>query len=118
MTTVAFLLPKDPVVEKHAGDVAVSRVFMRLAADIFDVAVICLSTETRSDRLDLVPGGLPLTRVPKPPISRRRLLAGALRTRRSLVHVRFDTDDMVDAFDRCDADIFVPEHSYMAESFL
>jgi glycosyltransferase involved in cell wall biosynthesis len=118
MTTVAFLLPKDPVVEKHAGDVAVSRVFMRLAADVFDVSVICLSNETRSDRVDLVPGGLPLTRVPKPPISRRRLLAGALRKRRSLVHVRFDTDAMVDAIDRCDADIFVPEHSYMAESFL
>jgi glycosyltransferase involved in cell wall biosynthesis len=118
MTRVAFLLSKDPILEQGAGDVAVSRVFMRLAAEVCDVSVICLSAETRSDRLDLVPGGLPLTRVPKPPISRPGLVAGALRTRRSLVHVRFDTDAMVDAIDQCDADVFVPEHSYMAESFL
>ncbi len=118
MTTVTFLLSKDPVLEQRAGDVAVSRVIMRLAAEVCDVSIICLSAETRSDTVDLVPGGLPLTRVRKPPISRRRLLAGALRTRRSLVHVRFDTDALVDAIERCDADVFVSAHSYMAESFL
>jgi glycosyltransferase involved in cell wall biosynthesis len=118
MTTVTFLLSKDPVLEQRAGDVAVSRVIIRLAAEVCDVSVICLSAETRSDTIDLVPGGLPLTRVRKPPISRRRLLAGALRTRRSLVHVRFDTDALVDAIERRDADVFVSAHSYMAESFL
>jgi polysaccharide biosynthesis protein PslH len=91
---------------------------MRLAAEIFDVSIICLSAETGADTVDLVPDGLPLTRVWKPPISRRRLLAGALLDRRSLVHVRFDTDALVDAIERCNADVFVSEHSYMAESFL
>jgi hypothetical protein len=33
------------------------------------------------------------------------------------VHVRFDTDELVRAIDRSDADVFVAEHSYMAESF-
>src|SRR3984957_14009093 len=118
MTAVTFLLPKDPVLEQRAGDVAVSRVIMRLAAEIFDVSIICLSAETGVDAVDLVPGGLPLTRVWKPPLSRRRLLAGALRPRRRLVHVRVDTDALVDAIERCDADVFVSEHCYMAASFL
>jgi glycosyltransferase involved in cell wall biosynthesis len=118
MTTVAFLMSKDPVLEQRAGDVALSRVIMRLAAEVFDVSAICLSAETRSDTVDLGPSGIPLTRVSKPPISRLGLLGDALRTRRSLVHVRFDPDALVDAIERSDADVFVAEHSYMAESFL
>jgi hypothetical protein len=46
------------------------------------------------------------------------LLITALRTRRSLVDVRFDTEALVDAIERCNVDVFVAEHSYMAESFL
>jgi hypothetical protein len=65
---------------------------MRLAVEIFDVSIICLSAETGADTVDLVPGGLPLTRVPKPPISRRRLLAGALLNRRSAECRRLLTD--------------------------
>ena len=118
MTSVAFLMSKDPVLEQRAGDVAVSRVIMQLAAEVFDVSAICLSTETHSDTVDLGSKGISLTRVPKPPISRLGLLGGALRSRRSLVHVRFDTDALVDAIERSDADVFVAEHSYMAESFL
>jgi glycosyltransferase involved in cell wall biosynthesis len=35
-----------------------------------------------------------------------------------LVHVRFDSDDLVKAVEHSDADVFVAEHSYMAESFI
>jgi glycosyltransferase involved in cell wall biosynthesis len=117
MTSVTFLLPKDPILQK-GGNVVTSRLFMRLAVEAFDVSAICLSAETRSDTVDLESGKIPLSRVLKPSINRRRLLAGALRRNRSLVHVRFDTDTLVDAIERCDADVFVAEHSYMAESFL
>ncbi|MGE7002964.1 glycosyltransferase, partial [Staphylococcus capitis] len=117
MTNVTFLLPKDPILQK-AGNVTTSRLFMRLAAEAFDVSAICLSAETGSDTMDLDPGVVPLSRVRKPPINQRRLLADALRRRRSLVHVRFDHDALVDAIERCDSDVFVAEHSYMAESFL
>src|SRR3981081_3568150 len=91
---------------------------MRLAAEAFDVSAVCLSAETGSATADFVPGGLPLTRVLKPPINRRRLLTDSLRARRSLVHVRCDPDALVAAVERSDADVFVAEHSYMAESFL
>ena len=117
MTKVTVLLSKDPVFE-HTGDIVVARYFMRLAADAFDVSAVCFSAESGSVTADLVPGGLPLIRVPKPAINPRRLLTASLRARRSLVHVRFDTDALVDAIERCDAGVFVAEHCYMAESFL
>ena len=34
------------------------------------------------------------------------------------MHVRFDTDELLAAIEAADADVFVAEHSYMAESFL
>lgn len=117
MTSVAFLLSKDPVLE-HGGDVALSRLFMELAAESFDVSAICLSTESGSCTADFVPGGIPLTRVPKTDVRPLGLLFGAARTRRSLVHVRFDSQELVAAIERSEADVFVAEHSYMAESFL
>ena len=117
MTTATFLLSKDPVLE-HTGDIALARLLMRLAADAFDVSAVCLSRESGAVRTDIMPGELALIRVPKPAINPRRLLAGSLRARRSLVHTRFDTDALVEAIERCDADVFVAEHSYMAESFL
>ena len=54
----------------------------------------------------------------KPAVRPLGLLAAAARSRRSLVHVRFDSDELVAAIERADADVFVAEHSYMAESFL
>ncbi len=118
MTTpkTAFILSKDPVLE-HTGDVALARMLMRLAADAFDVSAIALSPEPGTVTVDLLPGGLPLERVHKPAVRPHRLLIDSLRRRRSLVHVRFDTDELVRAIDRSDADVFVAEHSYMAESF-
>jgi glycosyltransferase involved in cell wall biosynthesis len=117
VTSVVFLLSKDPVVE-HGGDVALSRLFIELAAESFDVSVICLSAENGSITADFVKGGVEVTRVRKPAVRPLSLLAGAARSRRSLVHVRFDSDELVAAIERSDADVFVSEHSYMAESFL
>ena len=118
MTTpkTAFILSKDPVLE-HTGDVALARMLMQLAADSSDVSAIALSPEPGTVTADLIPGGLPLERVHKPAVRPHRLLIDSLRRRRSLVHVRFDTDELVRAIDRSDADVFVAEHSYMAESF-
>ena len=117
MTKVCFLLSKDPVLE-HGGDVEMSRLLIGLAAESFDVSAICLSTETGSTVADFVPTGLPLTRVAKPAIRPLTLAFSALARRRSLVHVRFDGDALVAAIDQSDADTFVAENSYMAESFL
>ena len=117
MTKVTFLLSKDPVTA-HGGDIELSRVMMRLAAEMSDVSVICLAAEAGSEVADLVPGGLPVTRVAKGPVRPRKLLVDAVRTRRSLVHVRFDIDELLDAIESADADVFIAEHSYMAETFL
>jgi len=117
VTKVEFLLAKDPVHE-HGGDVALSNVMIGLAAKNFDVSVICLSKQRAANETEFLQAGLHLTAVAKPPIRPLNLLAGATRRRRSLVHVRFDIDNLVAAIDRSDADIFVAQHSYMAESFL
>lgn len=117
MSSVVFLLSKDPVVE-HGGDVALSRLFIELAAESHDVSVICLAAESGSVTADFVPGGVEVTRVPKPAVRPLGLLAAAVRSRRSLVHVRFDGDELVAAIEKANADVFVAEHSYMAESFL
>jgi glycosyltransferase involved in cell wall biosynthesis len=117
MTKATFLLSKDPVLQ-HAGDIELSRVAMRLAAEAFDVSAVCLSSESGSVQTDLVPGGLPVTRIRKPPVRRAKLLASSLLKRRSLAHVRFDFDELVTGINGVDSDVFVAEHSYMAESFL
>jgi glycosyltransferase involved in cell wall biosynthesis len=91
---------------------------MQLAAEAFDVSAICLSRESGSVVADLVPGGIPVTRISKPPVARAKLLAASLRKRRSLVHVRFDVDELVAGINTVESDVFVAEHSYMAESFL
>ncbi len=117
MTRVTFLLSKDPETE-HGGDIALSRIVMRLAAEAFYTSAVCLSSETGSAVTDLGPSGLPLTRVRKPAVLPRRLLVDSVRARRSIVHVRYDCDELLAAIEACDAEVFVAEHSYMAESFL
>ncbi len=112
--TVCFLLSKDPVAD-HGGDVELSRLVLELAADDFEVSAICLSHQPPG-RLDF--GGVPLVRVDKAGVQPLRLLLDIARTGRSLVHARFDNDDLVAAIDAAGADIYVAEHSYMAESFL
>ncbi len=117
-----FLLAKDPAVEQ-GGDIELSRVAMRLAAESFDVSAICLSHEAPGwVQTDVVDGGLPLLRVPQHPVAPLHLLTGSLRHIRSLAHVRFDTEELRAAIARAiaevGADVFVAEHSYMAESYL
>lgn len=116
LTRVTFLLAKDPA-RDQGGDLATSRVVMRLAADVFDVSAICLSAEGGTQRYDLGPG-IDLVKVPKPPVAPRRLMLKSARSRRSLVHERFDVDALLPAIEASDADVFVAEHSYMAETFL
>lgn len=113
-----FLLAKDPATEQ-GGDIELSRVAIRLAADAFDVSAICLSHETPGHLVtDVVDGGLPLARVHQGAVQPLRLVVGSLRHLRSLVHVRFDTDELLTAIEACDDDVFVAEHSYMAETFM
>lgn len=118
MTRVTFLLAKDPVAD-HGGDIELSRVAMRLAAESFDVSALSLSRESGSGTFDVVPGGLELTRVPKRPVDKAAVLFGSLGKMRSLVHVRFDTAELRQAIeDAPTPDVYVAEHSYMAESLL
>jgi hypothetical protein len=118
MTKVAFLVSKDPVTE-HGGDIELARVVMRLAAESFDIRAVCLSDEPPGDSVvDVVKGGLKLTRVAQHPVKRGQLLAGSVLQRRSLVHVRFDTDELLEEIEASDEDVFFCEHNYMAESFI
>jgi polysaccharide biosynthesis protein PslH len=114
MPKATFLLSKDPVTER-AGDVELGRLMMQLATDAYEVSAVCLSAEAGQGEL---PGGIPVVRIPKPKIRPAQLLADSVRKRRSLVHVRFDSDPLVAAIEAADSDVFVAEHSYMAESFL
>jgi glycosyltransferase involved in cell wall biosynthesis len=116
LTRVTFLLAKDPAREQ-GGDLATSRVVMRLAADAFNVSAICLAAEGGTHRYDLGPG-IDMVKVPKPPVAPPRLMFKSARSRRSLVHERFDVDGLLPAIEASDADVFVAEHSYMAETFL
>lgn len=117
MTKVTFLLSKDPETE-HGGDLTLSRLVMSLAAEAFEVAGICLSTSVASTVSTPMPAGVPLVKVPKPAVRRLRLAADSVRSRRSLVHGRFDTAALGSAIEDSDADVFFAEHSYMAESYL
>lgn len=118
MTRATFMLSKDPVAE-HGGDVELSRLVMRLAADSYEVSVICLSQQPPGrTTADLVDGGAELQRVAKSGVQPLRLLKDTVRTGRSLAHARFDSADLVAAISTAQADVFVAEHSYMAESFL
>ena len=107
---VTYLLSKDPVTE-HGGDLALARLMMGIARESFNVDCICLSSDPNR-RDDGV------TRVAKPQVDKRSILARSLRTGRSLVHTRFDVDAFVRAIDDSDSTTFVTEHSYVAESYL
>jgi len=120
MTNVTFLLAKDPSID-HGGDIELSRVAMRLAAQSFDVSAICLShkPEPASETVDVVPGGLPLVRVPKGSVDKKAVLLGSIGKMRSLAHIRFDLPAFREAIEAdTGADVFVAEHSYMAEPLL
>ena len=105
-----FMLSKDPEHES-TGDLTMASLVIELARESYDVGVICLSghADTAS------PG---VVRVPKTAPAAADVLRDSLRRRRSLVHSRFLSDPLIRAVERSDADVFVADHSYMAEGFL
>ncbi|MDJ0395614.1 glycosyltransferase [Rhodococcus sp. G-MC3] len=110
MRRATFLLSKDPVTE-HGGDIALSRLMMQLAREAFEVRALCLSKDT-------APSPDPdVTRVEKPGVN-ASLLLKSLHPIRSIVHGRYDVDAFVDAIERSESDVYVAEHSYMAEPFI
>ena len=117
MTKVTFLLSKDPERE-YGGDLTLSRLVIGIAAQAWPVDAICLSAHPDAPATTAMPAAVPLVKVSKPPVRRVRLAANAIGSRRSLVHVRFDTRELVSAIENSGAGVFFAEHSYMAESFL
>lgn len=110
MTEVTFLLSKDPE-HDHGGDIALSRIVIGIARESFDVSIICLSTHAGGNDPTV-------TRVAKPPTSPLALARRSLRSRRSLCHVRYDVDELVQAIEKSTGDLHFAEHSYMAEAYL
>jgi len=106
-----FLLGKDPAAE-HGGDMTMFSVLSGVARQWFDVGVICLSEAGAAGSEDGI------VRVPKSKVSLPGLVASSLRTRRSLIHTRFDLAGMRSAIENSSADRFVAVHSYMAEAYL
>ncbi|MBY6413770.1 glycosyltransferase [Rhodococcus sp. BP-252] len=110
MRRATFLLSKDPITE-HGGDIALSRLMMQLAREAFEVRSLCLSKETE-------PSPDPdVTRVLKPRVD-AKLLLKSVRPTRSVVHGRYDVDAFVHAIEASRSDVYVAEHSYMAEPFI
>lgn len=107
---IVFLLGKDPALAR-GGDVTLFGLLRQIAEEQHDTSLICLSEQP--ERME--PG---VVRVQKPPVSLARVTACALRSRRSLVHQRFDVDGLVTAVEASGADRVVAIHSYLAEPYL
>jgi len=108
---LAFLLGKDPRTA-YGGDVTMSGVLRAIAAERYDTELICLSDRPTA----YADSGT--TRVAKPELSLPGLALRSARSRRSLVHTRFDVDGVREAVERSGADRFVAIHAYMAEPVL
>ncbi|MEV7398056.1 glycosyltransferase [Aeromicrobium sp. NPDC092404] len=109
---VAFLLSKDPATT-HGGDLTISRELMAISRSAHETVGLCLSPDVTSTRQD---GDL--WKVPKPSVAPASIALRSLRRGRSLVHTRFDDDAYVAALDAIEADVYIADHSYMAEPFL
>ncbi|MGZ6791475.1 MAG: glycosyltransferase [Mycobacteriales bacterium] len=114
LQSVTFVLGKHPD-ERTGGDVVMSELMMALTAEAFSVRALALAAGPVGSA-----GGGVVRPVAKPQLGRGRLLMGSRRSRRSLVHERFDVPALRDALREqlADGARFVAEHSYMAESFL
>ncbi|MEO6472286.1 MAG: glycosyltransferase [Aeromicrobium sp.] len=112
MSRIAFLLSKDPETAS-GGDVTMARLLVSVVREQHDVTLVCLSPDVAETTCG--PG---LVRVPKPPVSVPALALRSAVKRRSLVHVRYDTDAFVEAIDGLETDLVVADHSYMVEPFL
>ncbi|MCE5288323.1 MAG: glycosyltransferase family 4 protein [Nocardiaceae bacterium] len=110
--TAVFLLSKDPA-HDHGGDVTLSRSLVRLARDVASVRVVCLSRMLGSPKPQ---DGV--IRVRKPVVTAPSLVWQSLRSRRSLIHTRFDLPELRAVIESSPADVYITDHSYMAESYL
>jgi len=110
-----FLLSKDPRHES-TGDLTMAKLVIGLARESYEAQIICLSSwpDDRVGTLDGVPVRAVLKRAPRP----LALLAKSALHRRSLVHARFVSAELVAAVEQADTDVFVADHCYMAEAVL
>lgn len=109
MRVAEFLVSKDPATER-TGDMAMLNLVLDLAREAVSTRYIALSErsgERDGNRL-----------VVKPPRDLHRVVRKAVLNGRSLVHSRFDSPELRGLISRSDADIFVADHSYMAEPYI
>ena len=112
MRRIAFLLAKDPATAR-GGDVAMQQLQIDIAREEHDVVRVVMSPAVAEvERSDDV------VRVPKEPVSALQIARSSIRSGRSLLHARYDSQSFARALDDVEADVFVAEHSYMAEPFL
>jgi glycosyltransferase involved in cell wall biosynthesis len=57
-------------------------------------------------------------RIRKPDVNMARIALQSMHRNRSFVHTRFDVDELVPALDSTQSDVYIAEHSYMAEAYL
>ena len=109
MRTALFLAAKDPAVER-TGDMAMFNLVLMLAQEMVAVRLLALGAKPRRNETSTV--------LEKPEISPVKLLTRSLLSGRSVVHERFGLGSLQHAIAEAEADMFVADHSYMAESFL
>ncbi len=108
---LCFLLAKDPT-RDDVGDTAMMNQLLALVRADHDVSLICWSQHPDVSSADGI------VRLRKPRIAPARVVARAVRRRRSLLHARFDDPALHTAIEASDADAFVAVHHYMAEAML
>jgi polysaccharide biosynthesis protein PslH len=110
--SVCFVLPKNPA-EFKGGDMVISRLIMNLAAESCKVDAVAL---TKSP--SLLGAGPEAYGIIKPELNFATIGIQSVLRRRSPFHLRFDVPALREWLDTADHDVFVAEHSYMAESIL
>lgn len=111
MRTMRFILSKDPA-EHQVGDTTVSSLVMSIAAEGYRVRGVAFADDSSTA------GRVDLDLVPRPPARLLSTAARSLTSRRSAVHTLYNSPALRRYLREDDSDLFVAEHSYMAESFL
>jgi polysaccharide biosynthesis protein PslH len=112
MKSVCFVLAKNPA-EFKGGDMVISRLIMNLAAESCRVDALALTKSPSF--LGVGPRAYGIS---KPQLNFAAIGVRAILRRRSPFHVRFDVPALRERLDTGDHDVFVAEHSYMAEPIL
>lgn len=113
MRSVRFILSKNPLTSA-GGDVTVSRMVMRLASEAFSVKAVALGTPVSAPDAD---NGW-LVSLPKQAPNLPLIALKSVRTGRSVIHQRFDQANLRRYLEDASDDLFVAEHTYMAESYV